>query len=112
MDELKLCPFCGGEAGFAAANEYDECFSVVCKQCGLIIGQYAKNDEGNWENLFYKSPELAAKAWNRRATMWRHEIIEKLRKNLAELPSDMIEYNLGYAVAISDLEHIAEAKEG
>lgn len=44
-------------------------------------------------------------------TMWRHEIIEKLRKNLAELPSDMIEYNLGYAAAISDLEHIAEEKE-
>jgi hypothetical protein len=43
--------------------------------------------------------------------MWSHEIIEKLRKNLAELPSDMIEYNLGYAAAISDLEHIAEEKE-
>lgn len=41
-----------------------------------------------------------------------HEIIKKLRKNLAELPSDMIEYNLGYAAAISDLEHIAEEKEG
>lgn len=44
-------------------------------------------------------------------TMWHHEIIEKLRKNLAELPSDMIEYNLGYAAAISDLEHIAEEAE-
>ncbi len=43
-------------------------------------------------------------------TMWHHEIIEKLRKNLTELPSDMIEYNLGYAAAISDLEHIAEEK--
>jgi hypothetical protein len=43
--------------------------------------------------------------------MWHHEIIEKLRKNLAELPSDMIEYNLGYAAAISDLEHIVEEKK-
>ena len=43
-------------------------------------------------------------------TMWRHEIIKKLQKNLTELPSDMIEYNLGYATAISDLEHIVEEK--
>ena len=41
-------------------------------------------------------------------TMWHHEIIKKLRTNLTELPSDMIEYNLGYATAISDLEHIVE----
>lgn len=51
-----------------------------------------------------------AKHKTEKLTMLHHEIIEKLRKNLAELPSDMIEYNLGYATAISDLEHIVKEK--
>lgn len=66
MEKLKPCPFCGGKAGLAAATHESECFSVVCKSCGIIIGQYTKNDAGHWENLFYKTPDAAVKAWNRR----------------------------------------------
>lgn len=100
-DELKCCPFCGGKAQRVEdlIRRYREFpFYVQCAGCR------AKTDR-------YPEMKDAVEAWNRRTTMWRHEIIEKLRKNLAELPSDMIEYNLGYAAAISDLEHIAEDKE-
>lgn len=65
-EDLKPCPFCGGKAGLAHSTQQDECFTVVCKQCGIIIGAYAKTNSGKWENLFYKSRDEAAKAWNRR----------------------------------------------
>lgn len=40
--------------------------------------------------------------------MTLEEAIEMLRKELAELPSDTFEFNMGYAAAMRDLEHIAE----
>jgi hypothetical protein len=40
--------------------------------------------------------------------MTLEEAIEMLRKELAELPPDTFEFNMGYAAAIRDLEHIAE----
>lgn len=40
--------------------------------------------------------------------MTLEEAIEMLRKELAELPPNMFEFNMGYAAAIRDLEHIAE----
>lgn len=36
------------------------------------------------------------------------EAIELLRKELAELPPYKFEFNMGYAAAIRDLEHIAK----
>ena len=65
--ELKPCPFCGGKAGRVHSTQYDECFSVICQQCGIIIGSYEQNKSGKWENLFFKSPEEAVRAWNRRS---------------------------------------------
>lgn len=94
-EDLKPCPFCGGKANAFICGRI---FVVECESCGTSSDRFDTKDE-------------AIEAWNGRTTMWRHEIIEKLRENLAELPSDMIEYNLGYAAAISDLEHIAEDKE-
>ena len=40
--------------------------------------------------------------------MTLQEAIEMLREELAELPPDTFEFNMGYAAAIRDLEHIAE----
>ena len=40
--------------------------------------------------------------------MTLEEAIEMLREELAELPLNTIEFNMGYAAAIRDLEHIAE----
>ena len=51
MEELKRCPFCGGEAKIA---EYG-CYSVYCTQfcCEQTIA--------------YQDKETAIEAWNRRA---------------------------------------------
>ena len=40
--------------------------------------------------------------------MTLEEAIEMLREELAELPPYKFEFNMGYAAAIRDLEHIAE----
>ena len=40
--------------------------------------------------------------------MTLEEAIEMLRKEFAELPSDTFEFNMGYAAAIREMEHIAE----
>lgn len=60
MDELKPCPFCGGEAEI---YEYDPCgqcdfhepYTVQCKAECCFLGKDFANRED------------AAKAWNRRA---------------------------------------------
>lgn len=54
-NELKPCPFCGGEAEIIE-NEY-ECVDVSCKSMGC---------RGFTDYLQYGSREEAAEAWNRR----------------------------------------------
>lgn len=54
--DLKKCPFCGGKAKFfALGNEYE----VYCTDCHASTGWYSQTGEGR---------ELAAAAWNRRAS--------------------------------------------
>lgn len=51
-DNLKPCPFCGGEAMIA----HDECFDVFmafCKHC-------------NASTRLFDNKEIATEAWNRR----------------------------------------------
>ena len=60
-DELKPCPFCGGEARFARGFNYGELGSirwVYCSKCGAMT----RSD-------FHKTKEDAAVAWN---TRWRY----------------------------------------
>lgn len=56
-EELKPCPFCGGEASLFTAEEVgyigDEHFAVKCNGCFCGTGHYA-------------DPGRAAEAWNRR----------------------------------------------
>ena len=56
MDELKKCPFCGGEAETRDLKDFDGkviMASVVCKQCEAKTKQYGTID-------------AAIKAWNNR----------------------------------------------
>lgn len=53
MEELKPCPFCGGEAVLFAYEIFCE-HSVRCKSC------YCGTEEG------YRTGKEAIEAWNRR----------------------------------------------
>ena len=57
-EELKPCPFCGGEADFAKVGyqDRDDIIEpyVFCKNCHTLSG-------------WYKTKEEAKTAWNRRA---------------------------------------------
>lgn len=57
MNELKPCPFCGGEASILVKdwdNRADE-YKITCSLCGVMQKNYT----------FEKSDAIAA--WNRRA---------------------------------------------
>ena len=49
-NELKPCPFCGGEA---KVNEFNDVFFVACVVCQS-------------ETIWFETPEEAIEAWNRR----------------------------------------------
>lgn len=77
MEELKPCPFCGGEAKLAE-NKRDIPFScgeeniffVICENCGCnpfrvsIENLYYRNESGKVKERLQKE---ALEAWNRRA---------------------------------------------
>ena len=56
MDELKSCPFCGGEVKLAAAPYTEDVtlWYVICRECEIMT-------------LKRPSQEKARRAWNRRA---------------------------------------------
>lgn len=58
MDELKKCPFCGGDAEIRELN--GELKYYVC--CANVDNCYV-----NPSTFYYARPEEAVKAWNRRA---------------------------------------------
>ena len=71
MDELKPCPFCGGEAGllYPTTDEETRAF-VICTRCGArskeIVRLYLTVlDDG--EKQLHSAWEEATNAWNRRA---------------------------------------------
>lgn len=58
MNELKPCPFCGGEAKVKAySNGYNIWFRVMCDDCGVA--------QDGIRNGYY-GEEQAIEAWNRR----------------------------------------------
>ena len=54
MNELKPCPFCGGEAQYIDEVELNYCY-VFCKNCFAQTGQYVLDAE-----------DKAITAWNKR----------------------------------------------
>lgn len=73
-EELKPCPFCGGEAIIRIHKERSSMFEylgygenaacVACTKCGCNTGYYLPHYDQD-ENYHIKQ---ATKAWNRRAT--------------------------------------------
>lgn len=66
-DEIKPCPFCGGEGYLAYSSfndSYDIVTTVVCKNCGAEAEgfEYQEFDEKGWNEAKIK----ARQAWNRR----------------------------------------------
>ncbi len=64
MNELKPCPFCGGDAELRhtdITSEYGRTSYVTCTKC-LIKGTMINI------SFKYSSDERAIEAWNRRAT--------------------------------------------
>ena len=63
MQELKPCPFCGGEARGIVAKQEDgkESYSVTCMKCNTAIFRPKILE---WDS--FQSLEEAIGAWNRR----------------------------------------------
>lgn len=75
-EELKPCPFCGGEAEVV---QFDFCFSVECTVCDTKIGDCLCNDSG-WVYPF-NSEQKAIKAWNTRSSDKRWERLKAMIDN-------------------------------
>lgn len=73
-DELKPCPFCGGEAELVdiSSGTGKAQFAVVCGACGASSKAY--KPFGNYKRSWHKeasvieAQEYTTKAWNRRVT--------------------------------------------
>ena len=61
MTELKLCPFCGGEAEIHEdlAQTKDPIYAFVCKKCGALVYM---------DELIDKQDSI--EAWNNRPSHW------------------------------------------
>ena len=68
-EELKPCPFCGGEAEVAEGTytAWEEGYSVRCRHCALTFGASGRLGECYEWSCSFKSEEEAIEAWNRRA---------------------------------------------
>ena len=72
MDNLKPCPFCGGEAKTVLADTYPHrgmlhSWFVACKdsECGCELGFYGMDENGTCGT--YETEAEAIAAWNTRA---------------------------------------------
>ena len=60
MEELKKCPFCGGEAEIRFSNIFKPYCAIRCKKCGASTLEYSTR--GCYENVILQ----AIQAWNKR----------------------------------------------
>ena len=72
MNDLKCCPFCGGEAEVGLTNQHDKLFVVGCNT-PMCYGNI------NHFTMGFASKESALNTWNTRAPM--ANIVEKLKEN-------------------------------
>ena len=70
-DELKPCPFCGGEAIVDGCD--DTLWIVICKECNSSIG-------------YKETKEEAVEAWNRRIEpTFTPDELDAIRRNVRDL---------------------------
>ena len=82
-EELKPCPFCGGEARvmYAMAEDGTRTISVICQSCRTGIFR-ARSIPDEWNA--YKTADEAIEAWNRRVFTPLVNISEEVRNRMAE----------------------------
>lgn len=81
-NELKPCPFCGGEVLFHRDEECDGCHYIECSGCRALFDFATAADPENESETVDALREAIAPAWNRRAqpaeaegvevVAWRH----------------------------------------
>lgn len=82
MNDLKCCPFCGGEAEVGLTNQHDKLFIVGCNT-PMCYGNI------NHFTISFVSKESAINTWNTRAPM--ANIVEKLEEK-TEFLKDCTKY--------------------
>ncbi len=77
MEELKKCPFCGGEASFSIKNDFSRNlikgyeFNIRCNKCGVTNPdreyriEFKMNDSGEIE-IVSDGRKNAIEEWNKR----------------------------------------------
>ena len=67
MNELKPCPFCGGEAEVIRSTRsmcYEE-YRVGCGKCGAMVKNFSNP---LWKVSYFDTEAEAIEAWNRRVS--------------------------------------------
>lgn len=67
MEELKPCPFCGGEATLITRMGDEIVHRIECTVCLAQMGETHWAVDGKKGKLFFEKENDAIKAWNRRA---------------------------------------------
>lgn len=93
MNELKCCPFCGGEAEVAYSNDNHKQPYIRCK---FGVTENPKCPASNMYQWQFRSLDEAIKAWNTRTPM--DNIVEKLEEREKYLENAMKEsHEKGYS---------------
>ncbi len=93
-EELKSCPFCGGEADYKQGINVS---SVTCHACGF-----------HFYRGTIESPETATEAWNRRA---ESEELVRLRKDNEEYCAESEEYGVLNNKQAKEIARLKEEKD-
>lgn len=109
MNELKPCPFCGGEA-YAAKDRYGKIL-IGCEKCHLHFGIEVEDGcelVDGWRATF-PDVETAVTAWNERADINPEKDCEELRRTKELLENREcyirdLEHELGYDTRIEEVQ--------
>lgn len=93
MEEIKPCPFCGGEASINYERIPGEnkgfWAQIICNDCHGRSG-------GTWAGTYSAAERIEVKKWNRRQTMDEEQ--ERAAGLQEEIENDCIRYGLNLAI--------------